>query len=196
MLFPACSKAQTSPGRKSRGPEKQQQFLHSSVTSPNLKKRNFKKANFYISKPPNCEMGWNIDNSTWHLMGKASVLQLPFSSNSQCALVLTPTAEWGRPTPETAQSVLTAVKAPSCPRTTLCCLWVTSELAAEVGILLWLPESMTTEVTILGSFGAGVSLWLSLHSASHTHCMLYSFVSQGVVILIQPETCMITSGVI
>lgn len=127
-----------------------------------------------------------MDSSTWHLMGKASVSQLPFPWNSQSALVLIPMAEWGLPGTEIAKSVLTAIKAPSCPRTKLCCLWVTPELVAKVGILLWLPEIMTTEVTILGSFWAGVSLWFSLHSASLTHCVLYNLVSQGVVILIQP----------
>lgn len=35
------------------------------------------------------------------------------------------------------------------------------------------------KVTILRSPGAGVSLVFSLHSTSHTRCLLYHFVSQG-----------------
>lgn len=35
------------------------------------------------------------------------------------------------------------------------------------------------EVITLWSSWAGVSLWFSFHSASHTHCLLYNFIGQG-----------------
>ena len=38
---------------------------------------------------------------------------------------------------------------------------------------------MTTEVTIPWSSWVRVSLWFFLQAASHTHCLLYNFVSQG-----------------
>lgn len=62
--------------------------------------------------------------------------------------------------------------------TQFCGILAISELVAEVRIL-WLPSDCDNGSHHSGSSWAGVSLLFSLHSASHTHCLLEDFVSHG-----------------
>lgn len=94
-------------------------------------------------------------------------------------------SKWGLPSSEIGNCVLTAVKAPSCPRTKLCCLLLISELVAEVGFSCDYHQKSPPRGPPGQGFPVGSP---SLQPPTLTVCCIILLV-RAVVLLAQLKTC-------